>query len=89
MRISDLFTEPPNGATSLSKTWSNVGGLVLSAGFLRIAWTRDLTYDVFLGYAFALAVVVSPALASKLMGLRYGQAAAANGAAPAKQEGKP
>lgn len=85
LRLADLFTEPPDGATSLVKTWGNIGGLTLSAAFLRVAWTRDVGYDAFLGYAFALAVVTSPALASKLMGLRYGQAPA-NGQAPA---GKP
>lgn len=85
MKIRDLFSEPPAGVMSLPKTWGNIGGLTLSAAFLRLAWTRDVGYDAFLGYAFALAVVTSPALASKLMGLRYGQ-----GSAPVTgQEKKP
>lgn len=72
--FGDLWTEPPQGRLSLTRTWGNVGALVLSVAFLRLAWTRDVSYDVFLGYAFGLAVVTSPSLASKLMGLRYGQA---------------
>lgn len=75
MSLKDLFTEPPSGHMSLQKFWGNAGGLTLSAAFLRLAWTRDVSYDAFLGYAFALAVVISPSLASKLMGLRYGQPA--------------
>lgn len=89
MRLGDVFSEPPLGHMSLQKTWGNIGGLVLSAGFLRVAWTRDLTFDVFLGYAFALAVVISPALAAKLMGLRYGQTTTTNGQAAKPPGGTP
>ena len=90
MRLSDCLTEPPSGHMSIQKLWGNIGGLTLSVAFLRLAWTRDVGYDAFLGYAFALAVVISPALASKLMGLRYGQPAANGTAAPAAaQEKKP
>ncbi len=76
MSLKDLFTEPPAGHLSIQKLWGNAGGLTLSAAFLRLAWTRDIGYDAFLGYAFALAIVISPVLAAKLMGLRYGQPAA-------------
>ena len=63
----------------MAKFWGHIGGLTLSAGFLRLCWAQSPTYDVFIGYAFGIAVVTSPALASKLMGLRYGQTPPANG----------
>ena len=75
VRLGDLFSEPPSGHMSIAKTWSNIGGVILSAGFLRVAWAKSLGYDDYLGYAFALAAITTPALASKLMGLRYGQTA--------------
>lgn len=73
MTWRDLFTEPPCGRTSITKTWGNIGGAILSAGFLRDAWKHDLGFDDFLGYATALAIVTTPALAAKFLGLRYGQ----------------
>ena len=73
MRISDLFTAPPTGHLDVSKTWTNVGGLVISAGFLKQAWARSLGFDDFVGYAIALAMITTPALAAKFLGLRYGQ----------------
>ena len=64
---------------SIAKTWGNIAGGVLSAGFMRICWSGDPGYDIFLGYGFGILAVTSPALASKLMGLRYGRTPPANG----------
>ena len=75
----DLVTEPPDGRYSYTKVWGHAGGLTLCAGFLKVCWSGEPTYDIFIGYAFGIAVVTSPALASKLMGLRYGQTPPANG----------
>lgn len=73
MRLADLFTAPPSGHMDVQKTWTNVGGVILSAGFVKQAWAYPLSFDVFLGYATALAIVTTPALAAKFLGLRYGQ----------------
>ena len=79
MHIADLLTEPPAGRIALTKLWGHIGGLTLSAGFMKVCWNGEPSYDIFIGYAFGIAVVTSPALASKLMGLRYGQTPPANG----------
>lgn len=71
-RLRDLFTEPPAGALSHTKLWGNVGGLVLSVAFLKQAWFTPLGFEGFVGYAIALAATTTPALAAKLIGLRYG-----------------
>lgn len=70
--LRDLFTEPPAGSLSQPKTWGNVGGATLCTAFLREVWKRDLSYDDFIGFAVALAVITTPTLAAKLIGLRYG-----------------
>ena len=75
----DILTEPPAGRIAITKLWGNLGSITLSAGFLKVCWHSLPTYDLFIGYAFGIAVVTSPALASKLMGLRYGQTPTANG----------
>jgi hypothetical protein len=85
VKLADLFSAPPAGHMDLAKTWGNVGGLVISAGFLKQAWARPLGFDDFLGYAIALAMITTPALAAKFLGLRYGQG---NGA-PAPEGAKP
>lgn len=81
-RVRDLFDEPPLGHLSLVKAWSHVGGLVLSGGFLKQAWSRALGFDDFIGYAIGLALITTPALAAKFLGLKYGQKDTNGAAAP-------
>lgn len=73
MKLSDLFTAPPNGALDPPKTWTSVGAAVLSAAFIRVAWARGLTWDDYIGYAIGLAIMTTPALSAKIVGLRYGR----------------
>lgn len=72
IKLKDLVTEPPQGRLSLSKCWGSAGCLVMSWGFITDAMRRGLGWDDYIGYASGLAIMLSPALATKVIGLKLG-----------------
>lgn len=71
MRLTDLVRDAKEDRMSLTRVVTIWTALMVGVGFLKEAWVRGLTWDDYLGVAVGLAVSASPALASKIISLKY------------------
>lgn len=69
MALADLFLDKTYNSTSLSltRTTAITTSLILSAGFMLLAWKGKATWEIFIAYPFGVALTLAPQLFLRLM----------------------
>ena len=69
MALADLFLDKTDNSTSLSltRTTAIATSLILSAGFMLLAWKGRATWEIFLAYPAGIALTLAPQLFLRLI----------------------